>query len=165
VRVHHIDVKLPDGQVARDWHLLDYPRQAVGIVPVGADGRILMIDHYRFTTGKRIWETAGGAIDAGETPLAAAHRELLEETGHVAQTMESYGSYFPSCGSSNQVFHVFVATGVYQVGPVLDTNEVIAIRWFTLAEIREMILRNEIIEGLALTGLLWYFMHHGRGPV
>jgi len=50
VRVHQIDVKLPHGQAAPDWHLLDYPREAVGIVPIGPDGRILMIDPYRFTT-------------------------------------------------------------------------------------------------------------------
>jgi ADP-ribose pyrophosphatase len=159
VRLHHLDLALPDGQTARGWHLIDFPRQAAGIIPVGDDGRILMIDHYRFATEHRSWETPGGRIEEGETGLEAAHRELREETGHAAAEMRFIGAYFPSCGSSNQVFNVFVATGVTKVGSFTDVNEVIGLRWFTPDEIRAMIGRNEIREGMTLTGLLWYFLN------
>jgi ADP-ribose pyrophosphatase len=158
VRLHHVDVKLPDGRVARDWHLIDYPCQAAGIVPIGDDGRILMIDQHRFTTGRRTWETPGGRIEASETGEQAARRELREETGHAAKSMEFLGSYFPSCGSSNQVFNIFVARGVTKVSELSDTNEVIGTRWFTPGEVREMIQRNEIVEGMTLTALLWVFL-------
>jgi ADP-ribose pyrophosphatase len=112
VRIHHLDIALPDGERgAVGWHLIDYPRQAAGIVPIGDDGRILMIRQYRFTTGRESWETPGGRIEAGETGRQAAHRELREETGHSAARWSRWGDYFPSCGSSNQVFNVFVARG------------------------------------------------------
>src|ERR1700733_12247210 len=142
VRIHHVDLALPDGQVARSWHLIDYPRQAAGIIPIGDDGRILMIDHYRFATGIRSWETPGGAIDAGETGLAAAARELREETGHAAKQFEHLGLYYPSCGSRNQVFIFYLARGVHKVGEVTDTNEVIGLKWFTVGEVSQMIKQN-----------------------
>jgi ADP-ribose pyrophosphatase len=155
IRIHHLDIALPDGSVARSWHLIDYPRQAAGIVPIGDDGRILMIRQYRFTTGRESWETPGGRIEAGESGEEAARRELREETGHSAGKMEFVGRYFPSCGSSNQVFNVFVARGLEKVSQATDANEVIEVRWFTREEVRGMIRSNEIVEGMTLTALLW----------
>jgi ADP-ribose pyrophosphatase len=161
VKLHHLDLQLPDGQVARSWHLIDYPRQAAGVVPVGDDGRILMIDHYRFATKTRSWETPGGVIEPNETGVVAAHRELREETGHDARHIEFLGAYHPSCGSSNQVFNIHLAHGVHKVGKVIDTNEVIDVRWFTASEVHQMIRQNEITEGMTLTGLLWAFLSTG----
>lgn len=161
VKIHHLDLELPDGQIARSWHLIDYPRQAAGIIPIGDDGRILMIDHYRFATGVRSWETPGGAIEANETGLVAAARELREETGHAARQFEHLGLYYPSCGSSNQVFNVYLARGVHKVGELTDINEVIDLRWFTIAEVDQMIQKNQITEGMTLTGLLWAFFRLG----
>ncbi|HTW93828.1 MAG TPA: NUDIX hydrolase [Tepidisphaeraceae bacterium] len=157
VRIHLLDLSLPSGKIARQWHLIDYPRQASGIVPVGEDGRILLVDHHRFATQTRAWETPGGAIDAGETALQAAHRELREETGHAAREIVPALRYFPSQGSSNQVFNVFIARGVHKTGEICDVDEVFGVRWFTLQEIRRMIEGGQIVEGMTLTGLLWYF--------
>ena len=162
VRIHLLDMSLPSGRIARQWHLIDYPRQASGIVPVGDDGRILLVDHHRFATQTRAWETPGGAIDAGETALEAAHRELREETGHAARLIEPALRYFPSQGSSNQVFNVFIASGVHKVSEISDVDEVFGLAWFTPRQIREMIGSGQIVEGMTLTGLLWYFTFHSR---
>jgi len=56
------------------------------------------------------------------------------------------------------IFHLFVATGVHRVGDIEDVNEVIDLRWFEPDEIRQMIRRNELVNGLSLTALLWYFL-------
>jgi len=53
------------------------------------------------------------------------------------------------------VFHVFVARGVTRVSEIQDTNEVIGVRWFSPAEVRELIAQNKILDGLSLTGLCW----------
>jgi 8-oxo-dGTP pyrophosphatase MutT (NUDIX family) len=162
IDIQHLDIRLPDGQVMRDIHMVDYRFAAASVIPLGDDGRILLIDHYRAFTDTRGWETPAGKIDSGETPEQAAARELMEETGHRAASFQNLGRYHPSNGSSNQVFHVFVARGITRVDEIQDTNEVIGLRWFTPPEVREMIARNEILDGLSLTGLCWAF---ARGEI
>ncbi|MFQ5406851.1 MAG: NUDIX hydrolase [Anaerolineales bacterium] len=151
------DVRLPDGSRIPDHHVVTFPREAVGIVPVGADGRILCIDHYRFQTDSRGWEIPAGQIEAGESLLEAAVRELHEETGYAAREWQRLGAYNPSAGSSNQVFHIFIARGVHQIGAVIDTNETLGLRWFDASDLRGRLVRNEIRDGFSLTGLLWAF--------
>ncbi|HEV8308488.1 MAG TPA: NUDIX hydrolase [Methylomirabilota bacterium] len=148
-------VRLPDGRVIHDHHVLDYPNEAVAIIPLGDDGRVLLIDHYRFITGTRGWEVPSGGIDAGESVTGAAVRELLEETGYAAGAWEVLGRYHPSNGSSNQVFHVTVARRLAHCSDPLDVNETLGLRWFTPAEVRRMIVDNEIPDGLTLTALGW----------
>lgn len=158
VSLQKVDLRLPDGTLARDIHLVDYRFRAAGVVPVAANGDILLIDHYRFQTETRGWEIPAGKIEAEESPMGAAQRELREETGHRASELSELGRYHPSNGSSNQVFHLFTARGVERVGEILDTNEVSTFKWFTADQVRRMILHNEILDGLSLTALLWHFL-------
>jgi 8-oxo-dGTP pyrophosphatase MutT (NUDIX family) len=153
--LQRVDLRLPDGQMLRDIHFVDYKHAAVAVVPIGRDGRILMIDHYRFQTDTRGWEIPAGKIDDGETPQQALARELQEESGHRAASVKYLGRYHPSNGSSNQLFHVFVARDVTRVGAIEDTNEVLGLRWFSPQEVRALIARNEVLDGLSLTALLW----------
>ncbi len=155
VDVQQVDMRLPDGQVLRDIHLVDYKHGAAAVVPIGEDGKILLIDHYRFQTDTRGWEVPAGKIEDGETAEQSAARELREESGHRAESLKYLGRYHPSNGSSNQVFHVFVARGVTRVGEIEDTNEVSGLRWFTPQEVRALIARNEILDGLSLAALCW----------
>lgn len=163
VRLRRDDVQLPDGSVIEGHHVVEVPRPAVGVVPVGSDGRLLLIEHYRFITDTTGWECPAGAIDAGEDLLAAAARELREESGHAAERLEYLGHYFPSNGVSSQTFHVCIGHGVHRVGDVLDTNEVIRVQWFQPGEVWQMLERNEIRDGLSLTALLWHIARHRPG--
>ena len=155
IDIQHLDLRLPDGKIMRDIHLVDYKHPAAAVIPIGDDGRILLIDHYRVFTDTRGWECPAGKIDPGETPVQAAARELWEETGHRAAALQYLGRYHPSNGSSNQVFHVYVARGITRADDIQDTNEVIGLQWFTPQAVRAMIARNEILDGLSLTGLCW----------
>lgn len=162
IDMQQVDVRLPDSSILRDIHFLDYKHPASGVVPIGADGRILLIDHYRFQTDTRGWELPAGKIDAGENAEEAAVRELREETGHVAASLKYLGKYHPTNGSSNQTFNIFVAQGVTRTGDIEDTNEVMGLKWFSPDEVRGMIARNEIMDGLSLTALCWAMV---RGEV
>lgn len=148
-------VQLPDGSIIPDHHVLDYPFEAVGIIPIDTGGRILLLDHYRFITDTRGWEIPSGGIEPGETVLQGAARELLEESGYSAGEWQVLGKYHPSNGSSNQVFHAVVARQLKRESEPTDVNETLGLRWFTLNEVRALINQNEIRDGLSLTTLCW----------
>lgn len=155
VGVQHWAVRLPDGSVIPDHHVVVYPYQVVGIVPRGEDGSILLVDHYRFITDTRGWEIPGGKIEKGESLETAAMRELLEETGYSAESVSPLGFYYPSNGSGDQLFHTVIARGVHHVSEIPDQNESISVRWFAPDEVRTMLKRNEIKDGLSITALWW----------
>ncbi len=150
-----VDVQLPDGSVINGIHMVDYKFAAAGVVALTTDGRVLLVDHYRFQTDTRSWEVPAGKVDAGEMPEEAIGRELREETGYQGESFLYLGHYYPSNGSSNQVFHLFLARNVRRLGEIEDTNEVQGLRAFKLAEVRGMIARNEILDGMSLTALCW----------
>lgn len=155
IRLAHWSVRLPDGSVIPDHHVLEYPAPAVAIMPVGDDGRVLLCDHYRFITDTRGWEVASGRVDEGESLQQAAERELLEETGYSSSNWQRLGKYHPSNGSSDQVFHVMVARGVIRQSDPTDVNETLGLKWFAPSEIRDLIIQNAILDGLSLTTLCW----------
>jgi 8-oxo-dGTP pyrophosphatase MutT (NUDIX family) len=158
VNLFHVDLYLPNGALVKDYHVIDYPYAAAGVIPRGDDGKLLLIEQYRFQTKTRGWEIPAGRIDPGESPQESAVRELREETGHAPGEIAPLGHYHPSIGSSNMTFYLFVATGVHRVGQIEDVNETIRMQWFEPDEIRAMIRRNEIVNGLTLTALLWHFL-------
>ena len=157
VRLHRDDVRLPDGSVIDGHHVVDFPCPAVCVVPIGADGRLLLIEHYRFITDTTGWEVPAGRIDEGEQLEMAAARELYEETGYAAERLEYLGAYHPCNGSTNLTFHVFFGYGLRQIGELTDTNEVLRTSWFSPDEVWDMIARSQLRDGLTLTALLWYF--------
>ncbi len=153
-----VDLRLPDGHVLRHVHHLDYKRPAAGVVAIGKDGRVLLIDQYRFQTDTRGWAVPAGRVDPGDSPEQAIVRELREETGHRAESLLYLGHYFPSNGSSNQTFHIYIGRAVERMGEIEDRNEVMGIRWFSSNEVRDLIVNNQISDGLSLTALCWAFV-------
>jgi 8-oxo-dGTP pyrophosphatase MutT (NUDIX family) len=157
VRLHRDDVRLPDGSVIDGHHVVDFPYSAVSIVPIGTDGRLLMIEHYRFITDTTGWELPAGGVDEGETIEEAAARELLEEGGAIAERLEYLGVYHPCNGSTNLTFHIYIGHGARVVGEITDTNEVMRAAWHEQEAAWQMIVANQIRDGLTLTALLWHF--------
>jgi 8-oxo-dGTP pyrophosphatase MutT (NUDIX family) len=82
-------------------------------------------------------------------------REALEETGWRPGPLTRVGSYAPSNGTSDQIFHVFTAAGAVHVGDPTDIGESERIAWLPVDEVRRLIVANELTDGLTLTSLLW----------
>ncbi|MDR3117422.1 MAG: NUDIX hydrolase [Puniceicoccales bacterium] len=101
----------------------------VQIVPVDEDGeRLILVRQFRFGMGKFSLETPGGAIEPGESPLAAAQREFLEETGYGARSWQSLASLHPFPAFCDNLLHVFLATGCRRVSEQhLDPFEEVAV--------------------------------------
>lgn len=121
-------VALPNGAIIDEYHVLHTPDWA-GVIAVTDDGQVVMVEQYRHGLGHTSLELPAGVIDAGETPLLAAQRELREETGYVAQALHALVKVAPEPARSTHHAHFFVATGARPDGPSQpEPSEVIAIK-------------------------------------
>jgi len=109
------DLILPSGAEIT-YTLVEHPGYVV-VVPVLADGRVVMERLYRHTVQQTLWECPSGGLD-GETPETAARRELEEETGYRAETLTHLGHFVGSSGISNEEYDIFLATGLHADGTV-----------------------------------------------
>lgn len=161
INLHTDKVEMPDGKVIEKMHVLDYPREGVGVVVIDEQDRILFEYSYRYHTGKDGWEIPTGGIDKGEAIIEAARREVLEETGFDTKDHTLMYSYNPSNGSSNQVLHVVFCKLASNKQGDFDKNEVREVKWFRQDEVKQMIQDKDIIDGFSLIGLLLYLGGYG----
>jgi 8-oxo-dGTP pyrophosphatase MutT (NUDIX family) len=121
-------VALPNGTIIDEFHVLHTPDWA-GVIALTDDGQVVMVEQYRHGLGHTSLELPAGVVDAGETPLVAAQRELREETGYVAQSWHALIDVAPEPARSTHRAHFFVATGARPDGPSRpEPSEVIAIK-------------------------------------
>jgi 8-oxo-dGTP pyrophosphatase MutT (NUDIX family) len=108
-------VVMPGGRVATR-EIVEHPG-AVAVAALDADDRLMMIHQYRHAVRRRLWELPAGLLDvAGEDPLAAARRELVEEAGLAAEHWSVLLDIVPSPGFSDESIRVYLARGVSEVG-------------------------------------------------
>ena len=136
-----------------DYYVIEHPRQATGVVAVDEAGRVLLVQQWRHPVEKLLWSLPAGGMEAGESAEAAARRELREETGYNAEKLEPLYRFHPNPATTNQTFHLFVASGLHEAASRL-AGEIHDVRWFERPEVEQMLARNELLDGLTLVGLL-----------
>jgi len=118
--------------------------------------RILLVRQYRVPARAYLWELPAGKLDAGETPLQAARRELIEETGYRAKHWKKLVSFYPSPGFVAEKMTIFLATGLTAGDATPMDDERIETRWFTGPEIERAIRSGKILDGKTMLGyLIW----------
>lgn len=128
---------------------------AAAIVPVNADGTILLLSQYRHAVGGRIWEIPAGTLDPGETPEVCARRELVEETGFSASSWKKLGEITPVPGYSDERIHLYLATDLTAAAQSLDENEILDVHRFSLDEAIDMVHTGRIQDAKSICGLLF----------
>lgn len=126
------------------------------------DPWVVMERQYRHATGQFLWELPAGKLEAGESPLEGAQRELEEETGYRAKKWKPLVEYFASPGFLGEAMKVFVAEGLSVGNTNWDEDEHIEIRLVKLSELLKKIEKGEILDGKTLIGVLSYARHLGR---
>ena len=148
------DVEIPGGE-RFDHHVVRMPNQAAGTVVFDPGRGVLLLWRHRFVTDTWGWEIPAGRIDPGETPIEAAARETLEETGWQAGPLRPLVWYQPQNGVSDQVFHLFLADGATHVGAPTDPGEAERVEWVSVDRVRRLARTEEILDGLSLTAILY----------
>ena len=154
VRLALADVEVPGGR-RFEHHVVRMPNFAAGTVVHDPERGLLLIYRHRFITDTWGWEVPAGRIDPGETAEAAAAREVLEETGWRPEPLSPLLVYQPQNGLSDQRYHLFVAGGATHVGEPTDAGESERIEWVALDDVRAIVRRGEMLDGLSLTAVLY----------
>jgi ADP-ribose pyrophosphatase len=147
-------VVLPDGHEA-SREVVEH-NQAVAIVPVADDGRVLFVRQYRLPAGRVMLEVPAGSLDGDEAPEAAAQRELQEETGVRAGRMERIGGFWVAPGYCTEYIHVYLARDLTEDRLDGDEDERIEVESLTLDDALARIDRGDIDDAKSICGLLQY---------
>ena len=150
VKVRQHDYELPDGSRMEGFYLLE-ERTGVNIVAVTAQNTLLLVRQYRAGMDSVTYECPAGFLEDGEDALHRAKRELLEETGHEADTWHSLGTIHPAPHRMKKTDHYFLALGARQVtGQDLDSTEFVQFKAFPVEKIWQMIRDGEITSATSI---------------
>jgi ADP-ribose pyrophosphatase len=135
---------------------------AVAVVPITAEGRLILIRNFRVAVDEWLWELCAGKLERGEDPAAASARELEEETGFTAATITPLGRFFTSPGFADEVMHLFEARELSPVPRRLEPGERIEVEALPLERVLEMVRCGEIRDGKTIAGLFLWLRREGR---
>jgi len=129
---------------------------AVVILSLIDDDTVVMIRNERFAVGEILWELPAGTLEPGEPPQKTAEREIIEETGYKASSVEPLCEFYISPGYCTETMYAFVAKGLHHVGQDLDDTEKITVHPLPFKEILKMIKEGTIIDAKTITTILYY---------
>jgi 8-oxo-dGDP phosphatase len=130
---------------------------AVGIVAIDDDGNIPLVYQYRHAFGRRLWELPAGLLDVnGEAAHLTAARELQEEAGLQASTWQVLVDLDSTPGFSDESVRVYLATELSEVDrpEAHDEEADMTVQWYPLAEAARKVLSGEIVNAIAVAGIL-----------
>lgn len=146
--------------VRRDTVELDngsrHPREvvhhngAVCIAALDENGRLLLVEQFRYPIGQALLELPAGKLEKGEDPLEAAHRELAEETGYRAGRMIGLGSIFTSPGFCDERLYLYLALDTTPGEASPDEDEFLTLRRMSPEELKAAIMDGSVQDGKTL---------------
>lgn len=144
-------VELPDGKPA----LREVVEHSGGsAIYCEIDQKVLLVNQFRYPYKQELWEIPAGKLNVGEDPAQTAKRELEEEGGVKAETVELMFTVYPSPGYTDEIIRIYRAVGVTKSKMNLDEDEFLTARWFDKVELKNMIDNGVIKDGKTLIALL-----------
>ena len=131
---------------------------SVVVLPVdesAGEPRILLVRQYRYTAKQHLWELCAGRIDKGESELAAAKRELLEETGYSAKKWKRILQFYASPGFVAETMAIYLARDLRAGVAQPEEDEDIEVKFFPLRAAVRMVMRGLIKDAKTISGVLW----------
>ena len=146
-------VRLPHGGEATREYVV-HPG-AVVVIGLLDDGQVLLERQFRYPVGQVMTEFPAGKLDAGETPLFCAQRELLEETGYRAREWAYAGPLHLAIGYSTEVIHVFFARGLVAGERQLDADEFLDVCSMTPEQLLDGVRTGLVTDAKTLSCCVW----------
>ncbi len=154
IRVREDQVLKPTGGPGI-YGVVEYKNIAVGVIPVDEHGHTWLVGQWRYCHGRYEWEIPEGGCPPGESPAEAARRELQEETGIVATTIEPLLTGIQlSNSTTNEVCDIFIATGLSHTAAAPEDTEQLEVLRLPLAEAVQMAKDGRIRDGVSVLALL-----------
>ena len=153
-------VRLPNGATV-ELELIRHPG-AAAIVPMRENGAVLLVRQYRHSVGGYILEIPAGKLDPGEDPRDCAARELEEETGFRASSLVSLITFLTTPGFTDEVIHLFQATGLTPGKQNLGRDEVLDVVELPLERAIAQIGEGTIRDGKTIVGLQAVYLQKRR---
>ena len=154
----------PSGAVLDRHVTINAP--ATVILPLSADGRILLIRQYRLPVRDQLWELPAGRCNPGDAEEQTARRELIEETGYRAGKMTRLLEFFPAPGFASERMIAFLAEDLTAGEAEPEPYELIETRWVERSEALDMIRTNEIRDAKTISAILYWrtFVYEASRP-
>lgn len=153
-------IRLPDGREAvRDMIIMN---GAAAVLPILDDGRIALVRQYRTGAQADILELPAGMLETGEDPLVCAKRELKEETGYTAASVEFLLKYYSGAGFNTEMLYIYTATGLTPGETHFDGDEFLTTEIYGLNTALGMIDSGEIMDAKTIAALLMYERRRGK---
>ncbi|HOQ76433.1 MAG TPA: NUDIX hydrolase [Thermoclostridium sp.] len=151
--IERLTVELPNGKAAyRD--VIRHSGASV-IVPITEDGHVILVEQYRKPVEEVSLELPAGRLNEGEDPARCAARELKEETGYTASRLVKILTLYPAAAYSDEVLHVYVATGLSKGEASPDEDEVIQAFKYKMDDVIKMIMDGAIKDSKTVSGILF----------
>jgi ADP-ribose pyrophosphatase len=160
-RIINLDVdtvRFPNGSIG-ELEMIRHPG-ASAIVPflsdpAGDDPQLLLIRQYRYAAERYLYEVPAGRLDPGEAPADCARRELREETGCEAQSVEHLFTMYTTPGFTDEKIHVFMAMGLTRGEVAREADEFIEVETMPLSRALSLVQQGEIQDAKTALGLLY----------
>lgn len=135
----------------------------VCVVAMDPQGRLLLVRQYRYPYGKELLELPAGKREGDEDPMLCGARELEEETGYRAGSLEKLGELYPTPAYDTEVIHIYLARDLVPSKQHLDENEFLDVVPVAFDQALEMVLRGEIPDAKTQIGILKWAMLRQNG--
>lgn len=152
IRVRKDEVLLPNGRKS-SREVVEHSG-GVCVAALTDDGGILLVRQFRYPYREELLELPAGKLEPGEDPLVCGKRELKEETGVTAERYTSLGQFYPSCGYTNEIIHLYLAQGLTFGQQQPDEDEFLDVVKLPLAEAVSKVLAGDLPDGKTQAGIL-----------
>jgi ADP-ribose pyrophosphatase len=145
-------VRLENGEI-HDREVVEHPG-AVGVLPVLPDGRVALVRQYRHPVGRSLLEIPAGTREPSEPPEETARRELIEETGFHAGSLEPLVRFYVSPGWADEQLWIYLATSLKAGTARPEADEALSLELITADQIVALIQRGDIGDAKTIVALL-----------